>query len=261
VTATYTASPHTGSVLRGVAGRNLGGFRNDLPKMLLPMLVPLFFFAAFKGALSSIGDTKGFGYYDFTAFEFVFILFMEAMFVGMFTSFDIGADFESGLGDRLMASAPKRLAIIGGYLIAAVVRGTLGIDVVWAVVLATGMPVRGGVLDIAALLALAFLLNIATCLFGAGIALRLQTVAASALILIPVFMALFMTPVFTPRDQLTDWLKTVTGVNPLTATMESGRGFLAGDPVSVGLAFAAAGGLVIVFAAFAVRGMRKAERG
>jgi ABC-type multidrug transport system permease subunit len=252
---------HTGSVLLGVAGRNLGGFRNDLPKMLLPMLVPLFFFAAFKGALSSIGDTRGFGYYDFTAFEFVFILYMEAMFVGMFTSFDIGSDYESGIGSRLMAGAPRRLAIIGGYLIAAVVRGALGIAIVWAVVLATGMPVQGGALDVAALVLMALLLNIATCLFGAGIALRLQTVAASALILIPVFMLLFMTPVFVPRDQLTDWLQTATGLNPLTASMEAGRGFLAGDPVSVGLGFAAAGGFVIVFAVWAVLGMRKAAQG
>jgi ABC-2 type transport system permease protein len=248
------------SVARGVAKFGLRGLLNDPPKLFPPVLVPLFFFAAFKGALSGIGNTKGFGYYDFTAFQFVFILYMAAMFVGVFTAFDIAADYESGMGRRLMAAAPKRMAIIAGYLLVGLGRCAMALVVVWAVVLATGMPVRGGALDIAAVVALAVLLYLATTLYGAGIALRFQTVAAGTLVLIPVFMVLFLTPVFVPRDQLTAWVSGIAGVNPLTATMEAGRGFLANDPVSVGLAFAAAGGLVAVFGVWAVTGMRKAEK-
>ena len=119
--------------------------------MLPPLLVPLFFFAAFTGALSGSGDSQGFGYYDFTAFEFVLVLFMAAMFVGAFTSFDIVDDYESGMGRRLMAGAPRRMAIVAGYLIVDVGRCLLGMALVWGVVLATGMEVRGGVLDIVAL--------------------------------------------------------------------------------------------------------------
>ena len=249
------------SVALGVASLNLRGLLNDPPKLFPPMLVPLFFFAAFKGALSGIGETKGFGYYDFTAFQCVFILFMASMFAGVFTAFDIASDFESGMGRRLMAAAPKRMYIIVGYLIVSVGRALIAIAVVWGVVLATGMPVRGGPLDIAALVLLAVLLNLATTLYGAGIALRFQSVAAGTLVLIPVFMLLFLTPVFTPRDQLTDWVQKVAGVNPLTAAMESGRGFLADDPVSVGLAFGATGALVVFFAGWALLGMRKAEQG
>ena len=48
-------------------------------------------------------------------------------------------------------------------------------------------------------------------------------------------------------------------MNPLTPAMEAGRGFLADDPVSVGLAFLVAGGLIIAFGVWAVLGMRKAE--
>jgi len=230
-------------------------------KALPPMLLPLFIFVAFTGALSAVGDTPGFGYYDYTAFQFVFIVYMAAMFVGVFTAFDIAIDWESGLGARFMLNASRRLAIVGGYLIVALGRGLLAIAVVWAVALATGMPVRGGAPDIAGLVGLALLLNAAATLYGAGIALRFQSTASSVLILIPVFMAQFLTPVFSQRDDLSGWLKTAAGVNPLTAPMEAGRGFLANDPVSVGLAFAAAGGLVIVFSLWAVRGMRKAEKG
>jgi ABC-2 type transport system permease protein len=179
----------------------------------------------------------------------------------VFAAFEIARDFETGLGGRLMLSAPQRMAIVVGYLIVALGRGVLVVVVLWGVALATGMPVKGSAVDLAGLIALALLLNLATALYGAGIALRFQTTASGVLILIPVFMVLFMTPVFVPLAKLTGWLGTAAHINPLTPAMEAGRGFLADDPVKVGLAFGAAAGLVLVFSLWAARGMRRAERG
>ena len=42
---------------------------------------------------------------------------MAAMFVGVFTAFEIAGDFESGMGHRLMLAAPQRMAHRRGYLI------------------------------------------------------------------------------------------------------------------------------------------------
>jgi ABC-2 type transport system permease protein len=249
------------SVTRGVALLGLRGLLSDPVKIFPPMLVPLFFFAAFKGSLSGIGSTRGFGYYDFTAFQFVFILFMAAMFIGVFAAFDIAADYESGMGNRLMAASPRRGAIILGYLIVAVGRCLVALAVVWLVGVIIDMPVKGSPLDIAGLIALALLLNIATTLYGAGIALRFQSVAAGTLVLIPAFMLLFLTPVFTTRSELTEWVKKVASYNPLTAAIEAGRGFMAGDPVSVVLAFSVMCGLLALFGVWALLSMRKAERG
>ena len=50
------------------------------------------------------------------------------------------------------------------------------------------------------------MLNVAVTLYGSGVALRLQTATAATVILIPVYMVLFMTPVFVPRHSLTPWL-------------------------------------------------------
>jgi ABC-2 type transport system permease protein len=249
------------SVAQGVSQRGRRLLIKFRFKLLPPILVPLFFFAAFNGALSGIGDSKGFEYYDYTAFQFVFLLYMSAIFSGVFTAFDIASDFESGIGSRLLLAAPRRMSIIAGYLIVSLGRGLLAVAVVWAVALAVGMEVRGDALDIAALVLLALILNQAITLYGAGVALRLRSRAAETLILIPVFLLLFLTPVFLPRDQLSDLLQALSGVNPLTAAMEAGRGFLADDPVSVGLAFACAIGLLVVFFIWAMLGMRKASRG
>jgi ABC-2 type transport system permease protein len=249
------------SVARGVAYQCTRKLIRLPPKLLPSLLLPLFMFAAFGGALGAVGSTAGFGYYNYTAFVFVFVLYMASMFSAVFTTFDIAADFESGFAHRMMLAAPRRLAIVGGYVIVALWRGVLNIVVVFAVALAAGMPVRGNALDILCLVVLALALNVVTTLYGAGVALRFQSTASGVLILIPTFMLFFLSPIFIPLHQLSGWLHDVASVNPLTPVLESGRGFLADDPVKVALAFAGLAGLFVLFSIFAITGMRKAERG
>jgi ABC-2 type transport system permease protein len=248
------------SVALAVARRSTRKLRKSPLVAVTPTLIPLFFFAAFTGALSSFGEAPGFGYYDYTAFEFVFVLYQAAIYVAIFTSFELASDFQTGVARRMMSAAPRRMAIVAGYVISALGRGVVVVAVVWGVALIAGMPVRGSAVEIVGLLALALLLNVATTLYGAGIVLRLRSTAAGALILIPTFMVMFLTPVFTVRDQLGGWLETVASVNPLTALLEAGRGFLAGDPVSVAVSFLAGFGLVVAFFVWAMRGMRKAAQ-
>jgi ABC-2 type transport system permease protein len=208
-----------------------------------------------------VGSTKGFGYYSYTAFVFVFVLYMSSMFSAVFTTFDVAADFESGFGNRMMLAAPRRLAIVGGYVMVALWRGVFNIAIVFAVALATGLSVRADALDIVGLVGLALLLNIVTTLYGTGVALRFQSTAAGVLVLIPTFMVFFVAPIFIPRHQLSGWLRDAADVNPLTPVLEAGRGFLADDPIKVVLAFAALVGMLLLFTVWVIGGMRKAERG
>ena len=48
-------------------------------------------------------------------------------------------------------------------------------------------------------------------------------------------------------------------VNPVTALLEAGRGFISGNPTTVVLAFGLALGLAVVFALWARGGLRSAE--
>ena len=230
------------SIALGLARRSTRKLLKNPVPGLPPVLIPLFMFAAFAGALSALASTKSFDYYSFTAFQFVFILYMAAMLTGAFSAFEIAGDFEGGMGNRLMSAAPQRMAIVGGYLIFAVGRFFVSMAVIWGVALLAGLPVEGGALDVAGFILLALLLTIAATLYGAGVALRLQSIAAGTLILIPIFMLLFTSPVFVPRQQLSGWLRTAADINPLTPAIEAGRGFLAGERVSVAPAFAITGG-------------------
>jgi ABC-type polysaccharide/polyol phosphate export permease len=76
----------------------------------------------------------------------------------------------------------------------------------------------------------------------------------------PVFLVLFFAPVYVPLALLQGWIHDVATYNPITRVLEAGRGFLAGSPTEVGLAFAVAVALVLAFSLWAVRGLRNAEQ-
>jgi ABC-type multidrug transport system permease subunit len=248
------------AVARGVAWRTLHNVFTN-PSLLIPSLVfPLFFFVAFAGGLSRVDNVPGFNFpLGYTAFQFVFVLLQSAAFGGVFTGFGIARDFESGFARRLLLAAPNRTGIILGYASAALVRWLVTAAVVTAVALIAGMEVGGGGVDLAGLYTLALLLNIAAVLWAAGVAMRLRTMQAGPVIQMPVFLILFFAPVYVPLSLLKGWIHGVATVNPLTRVLEAGRGFLAGTPTEVGIAFAVGIGLSVLLFLWAVRGLRKAE--
>ena len=75
----------------------------------------------------------------------------------------------------------------------------------------------------------------------------------------PVFMALFLAPVYVPLHLLRGWIHAVARVNPLTFLLESGRGFIEGDPTQVATAFALGLGLIAFFVVWSYSGLRRAE--
>jgi ABC-2 type transport system permease protein len=76
----------------------------------------------------------------------------------------------------------------------------------------------------------------------------------------PIFLVLFLAPVFVPLNLLQGWLETIARLNPFTTILGAARGFLAGDPTSVLPAYAVGFALVLAFALWAVFGLRSAER-
>ncbi len=247
------------AVVRTVTWRNLHTAIRS-PALLLPALVfPLFFYMAFAGGLSAVGSLPGFDYYNYDAFQFVFVLLQSAAFGGVFIGFSIGADFDSGFTRRLLLAARDRSAVIAGFGLAAVIRSVFVWIVVFAVALATGMQVGGDGIDLAGLVGLALVVNVAAFLFAAGVMTRMRTLQAAPAMQLPLFMILMTAPVYVPRNLLEGWISTVAKMNPMTAIIESGRSLMAGDPFHVLLAFAAAAGLGALLAVYARRGLRKAE--
>ncbi len=248
------------SVASGVAWRTLHNVFTN-PSLLLPSLMfPLFFFVAFAGGLSRISSVPGFDFPSgYTAFQFVFVLLQSAAFGGVFTGFGIARDFESGFARRLLLAAPNRSGIVLGYAAAALGRWLVTAAFLTVVALAAGMNVAGSGVDLVGLYTLAVILNIAAVLWAAGVAMRLRTMQAGPVMQFPVFLVLFFAPVYVPLSLLRGWIHGVAAANPLTRVLEAARGFLAGSPTEVALAFGTGLALVLLFALWALRGLRSAE--
>jgi ABC-2 type transport system permease protein len=231
-----SASARTRSVALAVAWRALhNGFTN--PALLAPtLLFPLFFFIAFAGGLSGVQHAPDFEYESgYTAFQFGFVSMQAAAFGGVFTGFAIAADFEHGFARRLLLAAPNRGGIVIGYVVAAMTRTAFVLCVVFLAGLVGGMRVDGSAGDLAALLALALAVSAVSTLWAAGIAMRLRTMQAGPVMQMPVFIVLFLAPVYVPLDLVAGWVHEVARVNPATAILEAARGLLAGEPTKVGI--------------------------
>ena len=122
------------------------------------------------------------------------------------------------------------------------------------------MQVGGGGVDLFGLYALGAPRERRRRPVGGGVAMRLRTMQAGPLMQMPVFLRLFFAPVYVPLALLDGWIHAVAQANPVTRILEAGRGLLAGAPTELAKAFLAASVLAILFAVWAYRGLRAAER-
>jgi ABC-2 type transport system permease protein len=248
------------AIARAVAWRSIHNFLTN-PAFLAPAIIfPLFFFIAFAGGLAAVGKVPGFDFPSgYTAFQFVFVLLQSAAFGGVFTGFGIARDFEIGFANRYLLAAANRNGIIAGYAMAALTRAAITWTVLTTIALIAGMEVGGAGVELFGLYGLAILTNLAATLWAAGIAMRVRSIQGGPLMQFPVFLILFLAPVYVPLSLLSGWIHAVASVNPVTALLEAGRGFISGEPVVVALAFAVAFTLPILFALWARSGLRRAE--
>lgn len=250
----------TRKIALAVAWRSIHNFLTN-PAFLVPGIVfPLFFFTAFAGGLSAISGAPGFDFEGgYTAFQFVFVLLQSAAFGGVFTGFGIARDFETGFSRRYLLAATDRRGIVIGYAMAALVRALITWTILTTVALIAGMEVGGSGAEIFGLYGLAVLVNLAATLWAAGVAMRVRSIQGGPLMQFPTFLVLFLAPVYVPLDLLSGWIHTVASLNPVTALLEAGRGFISGDPTVIALAFAVAIALPFLFGLWARGGLRRAE--
>jgi ABC-2 type transport system permease protein len=248
------------SIALGVAWRGLHTFFHN-PTLVVPaVMFPLFFFTAFAGGLSNVSNVPGFDFPEnYTTFQFVFVLLQASAFGGVFTGFAIARDFEAGIGRRMMLAAPSRRAILAGYALVAIGRALFVWMLLTVVALIAGMEVGGGAVDLLGLYGLALLMNLTALMWAAGIALRFRSLQAGPLMQTPVFLIIFIAPVYVPYDLLTGWVKAVAGVNPITPIVEAGRELISGGSPDALLAYGAVLGLLLVMGTWALRGLRRAE--
>ena len=249
-----------GTVARAVAWRSMHNFLTNKALLIPALIFPLFFFASFAGGLSAVGNVPGFDFpTGYTAFQYCFVLLQSAAFGGVFTGFGIARDFESGFARRFLLAASNRNGIVAGYGIAALFRALLTWTMLTVIALIAGMQIGGAGVELVGLYGLALIVNVAATLWAAGVAMRVRSIQGGPLMQMPVFLILFVAPVYVPLELLSGWIHTVAVLNPLTRVIESGRGFISGAPTEVIEAFLVSLLLGVLFLAWALRGLRRAE--
>ena len=248
-------------VARALAWRNLKNTIARPAVAIPPMIIPLVFFATFAGGLAALGRAPGFNFpLNYTSFQFVFVWLQGSAFHGMFSGFLVARDFESGFARRLLVAAPNRLGILFGYMMSTLARAAVGAAIVFGVGFAAGVRTRGNVGEVAGLVGLGLLLTLMSSLWSAGVALRFRTIQAGPLMQLPIFLVIFLSPVFVPLALLSGWIKTPAKVNPFTILIEQGRNLLAGTHPRTALAFGVALIVIAIASVWSIRGLRLAER-
>ncbi|MEA2139707.1 MAG: type transport system permease protein [Solirubrobacteraceae bacterium] len=250
----------TRSVALAVAWRGIHNALTNKAILIPSIMFPLFFFVAFAGGLSNVRNTPGFDYdAGYTAFQFGFVSIQAAAFGGVFTGFSIAADFEFGFARRLLLAAPNRGGIVIGYMLQAMARAVIVLSVVLAAALVSGMSLRGSLADMLGLLVLALAVNATATLWSAGIAMRLRSMQAGPVMQMPIFILMFLAPVYVPLALIGGWVHDVARFNPVTAMLEASRGFIAGEPTKVAVAAACLAVMLALVAYWARGGLRSAE--
>jgi ABC-2 type transport system permease protein len=148
---------------------------------------------------------------------------------------------------------------VAGYLLSGLTRAAFTMVVITAVALITGMQIDGSGVDLFGLYGLALVVYLAASLWAVGVALRVRTIQGGPLMQVPVFLTLFLAPVYLPLSLLSGWIHSVASVNPATAFLDAGRDLIAGRASGIGVAFAIGLGLVAVFGLWSLRSLRSAE--
>ena len=89
--------------------------------------------------------------------------------------------------------------------------------------------------------------------------MRLRTMQAGPVMQMPIFILMFLAPVYVPLGLIAGWVHDVATYNPVTALLEAARGFIAGDPTKIGISVACLAVMFALTAWWARGGLRSAE--
>jgi ABC-2 type transport system permease protein len=230
------------------------------PQFIAPiLLMPTLFLAINTGGAHSATTLPGFpdvrGLLDF---ELAGAMMQSAMLAGVSGGIALAIDIEIGFTDRLLAAPIARPAIVLGRLGATAAMGLLLAAWFLALGFVFGARVQAGV---AGILLVAVLVPLAALAFGSvGTALALWAGRASVVqgIFPLVFVVVFLSSAFFPRELLSEPASSIADYNPMSFIAEAVRDPIIGSITATetlkglfGIAIVAAIGTVL--SSFAMR--------
>ena len=230
------------------------------PQFLAPLVVfPSLFLAVNVGGLHRTTELQGFGeVHGFLDFQLSAAICQSMLIAGVGAGIGSALEIEGGFFDRLVASPIPRISLVFGRLLATAALAVP--QVLWFLVIGLifGAHIEGGVPGALLVIALGVCTGVAAAAIGLLLAYRARNASIVQGIFPLVFVILFVSSAFFPRQLLSSPADWVAKYNPLSYIAEGMRdpiiSSISADTVAKG--FAAALGVAVVFTALAVVALR-----
>lgn len=198
------------------------------PAAIIPsLLFPLLFLAMSSAALAESTRLEGFPPVDsFMQFVVATTIVQGALFGSVAAGTDMATDIERGFFERLIASPVSRTSIIVGRVMGAAVLGFVQALFYFAVTSLFGLDVAGGLT--AMLLVAIVAATVAAGIGAIGVSFALRSGSSEAVqgTFPMLFVLLFVSSAFFPRNLMDGWFKAVASANPLSHLIESLRALI-----------------------------------
>ena len=204
------------------------GLRQALrrPQFLAPLVIfPSLMLAANTGGAGRATELPGFPeVHGFLDFELAGAMMQSAMLAGVSGGIALALDFEIGFVDRLFAAPVSRYTIVAGRVLATAMMGVL--TGLWFVLggLIFGAHIEGGVPGVSVILALSSVAAAAFALLASALAIGTAKASVVQGIFPIVFVILFLSTAFFPKDLLLEPAETIAHFNPLSFIADGIRG-------------------------------------
>lgn len=232
------------------------------PQVIAPSIIfPLFFAALNSSAFARATDVPGWPYPDiaFLTFQMPASVIQGVLFGSLVAGTEMAADIDNGFFDRLVSAPASRMSILLGRVAGATALAAVQSLFFVAVLVVFGAEMRAGLAGTLVLVVVGGLLGAGVGGFGMTVALRTGQAEAVQAFFPLIFVSLFLSSAFFPRELMSGWYQTVAGVNPMSHLVEAMR-----DLVAVGwsardaaVALAIGSGLCVISLAVAGRSLRK----
>lgn len=203
-----------------VAGRALRAVPRDLEAVIPPVFIAIFFFVVNIATLEGLTEGAAAGF-DYTAFQMPTAILLGV--TGVSRAPAVVLDVQNRYMDRMLLTPVRRTSILIGHMLADVAIAAALTLPILALGFLLGVTFEAGPLGLVAFVAIAAFWSLAFAGFGYAIALKTGNPAAVNSSFMLFFPFLFLTSSYVPRDQLTGWLDTVAGLNPVTYILDGLR--------------------------------------
>jgi ABC-2 type transport system permease protein len=211
--------------LTSIAGRALRAVPRDISVVIPPIFIALFFFIVNIGTLKRV--TSSIPGFNYTSFEMATAILLGV--TGVSRAPALVLDVQSKYFDRLLLTPVRRTAILLGHMAADVAVAAAMTVPILVLGFILGVRFQDGPLGVFVFILMASLWSLAFAGFAYAIALKTGNPAAVNSTFLLFFPFLFLTSSYVPRSQLSGWLNTVAGFNPVTYLLGGLRSLVIGN--------------------------------